>query len=93
MKIADRVERNADALAFQIFRLPDAGALVDGDEAVTEGARGKDGERDERALLGGVALYELGARVLGDVELAAARHAVEDRARQLDRDEVVTSPV
>jgi hypothetical protein len=82
------VERHADALAFEVLGLGDARFLVDGDETVAERARGEDRDRDERALLVGEALDELGAGVFGDVEFEAARHAVEDRPRLLDRDEI-----
>src|SRR3954469_12547280 len=82
-----RVERNADALALQIFRFLDL-VLVDADEGVTEAARGEYRDRDERAFLVGVALHVFRAGIFGDVELLAARHAVEDRARLLDADEI-----
>ena len=51
------------------------------------------GNGDERALLVGVALDVFGARIFRDVELLAARHAVEDRARLLDADEVEVDAV
>ena len=82
------VERDADALAFEVLRLGDADLLVDADEGVPEAARGEHRDGDEIALLVGVALDVFGARILRDVELLAARHAVEDRARLLDADEV-----
>ena len=64
-------ERHADALAFEVLRLGDAGLLVDGDEAVAEGARRKHRDGDERALLVGEALHELGAGIFRDVEFLA----------------------
>src|SRR5215475_8934545 len=82
------VERDADALAFEVLGLADARLLVDADEAVAEAARGKHRDGHERTLLVGVALNVFRARIFGDVELLPARHAVEDRARLLDADEV-----
>ncbi len=81
-------QRHADALAFEVLGLGDAGLLVDGDEAVAEGARGKHRDGDERALLVGEALHELGAGIFRDVEFLAGRHAVEDRPRLVDGDEI-----
>ena len=86
-------ERHADALAFEVLRLGDAGLLVDGDEAVAEGARGKHRDGDERALLVGEALHELGAGIFRDVEFLAGRHAVEDRPRLVDGDEIEVDAV
>jgi hypothetical protein len=60
---------------------------------VAEGARREHRDGDEVALLVGVALDVFGARILGDVELLAARHAVEDRTRLLDADEVEVDAV
>src|SRR4051812_19938918 len=62
------VKRHADALAFQILGRPDAGFLVDGDEAVAEAARGKHRQRDERTLLVGEALYEFRRGIFRYVE-------------------------
>ena len=81
-------ERHADALALEVLGRLDAGLAVDGDEAVTEGARGKYRDGDERALLVGETLDEFRAGELGDVELLPARHAVENRPRLIDGDEV-----
>ena len=81
-------QRHADALALEILRRLDARLAVDGDEAVAKRARGKDRDGDERALLVGEALDEFRARKLGDVELLAARHPVEDRPRLIDGDEI-----
>src|SRR5262245_18663928 len=82
------VKRDADALACQVLGLADPRLLVDADEAVAEAARGKHRDGHERTLLVGVALDVFGARILGDVELLAARHAIKDRTRLLDADEV-----
>ena len=81
------VELDADALAGEVARAGD-GAVVDGDEAVAEGARGEDGDGDQVARAGGVARRVLGHGHLRGVELAAADHAVEDVARVVDGDEV-----
>ena len=81
-------QRHADPLAFEILRRLDAGLAVDGDEAVAERARGKHRNRDERTLLVGETLDEFRAGILGDVELLARRHAVEDRPRLIDGDEI-----
>ena len=51
-----RVERNADALALQIFRFLNL-VLVDADEGVTEAPRGENRDGDEVAFLVGVALH------------------------------------
>src|SRR5207244_13216915 len=43
---------------------------------------------DDRTLLVGEALPQCQAGKFGDVDLLAARHAVEDRARLIDGDEI-----
>ena len=83
-----RVERHADALAFEVLRALDARLAVDGDEAEAERDRGKHRDGDERALPVGEALGEFRTRIFGDVELLAAGHAVENRARLIDGDEI-----
>jgi hypothetical protein len=82
-----RVERNADPLAFEVLGLADPLA-VDADEGMAEAARGKHGDRHERALLVGVALDIFGARIFRDIEFLPARHAVENGPRLLDADEI-----
>src|SRR5262249_8245916 len=54
---------------------------VHGDEPVTERARGKHRNGDERAPLVGKPLNKFRTRKLGDVKFLPARHPVEDRAR------------
>ena len=83
-----RVERHADAFAFEILGRLDAGLLVDGDEAHAEGDRGEHRDGDERALVAGKSLREFGRRIFGDVEFLAAGHAVENRPRLIDGDEI-----
>jgi hypothetical protein len=83
-----RVKRHADPLAFEILRRLDAGLAVDGDEAEPERDRGENRNGDEGTLLVGEALHEFRAGILGNVEFLAARHAVEDRPRLIDLDEV-----
>ena len=88
-----RVEGDADALAFEILGLGDALLAVDADEGMAEAARRKHRDRNEGALLVGVALDVFGARILGDIEFLAARHAVEDGPGLLDTDEIEIDPV
>ena len=57
-----------------------------GDEAVAEGPRGEDRDRDEGAVTGDVACDVLGGGEL--VEFLVADHAVEDVAWVVDREEV-----
>src|ERR1700683_3702245 len=83
-----RVERHADAFTFEILRRLDARLLVDGDEAHAESDRGKYRYSDERAFVASESLREFGRRIFGDVEFLAAGHAVEDRARLIDGDEI-----
>jgi hypothetical protein len=61
---------------------------MDGDEAVAKGARRKDRNGDERALLVSETLNEFRARKFGDVEFQSAGHAVENRPRLIDGDEI-----
>src|SRR5258708_28463628 len=55
---------------------------------MAEAARRKHGDGHERTLPVGVALHVFRARIFGDVELLPARHAIEDRPRLLDADEI-----
>ena len=59
-----------------------------GDEAVAEGPRGEDRDRDEGAVTGDVARDALGGGELGCIEFLVADHAVEDVAWVVDREEV-----
>jgi hypothetical protein len=88
-----RVERHADAFAFEVLGRLDAGLLVDGDETHAEGDRRENRDGDERALIAGEALGKLGKRIFCDVEFLTARHAVKDRARLIDGDEVEVDAV
>jgi len=63
-------------------------AVVHGNEAVAEGPRGEDRDRDEGAVAGDVARNVLGGGELGRVEFLVADHAVEDVAWVVDREEV-----
>src|ERR1700693_3823985 len=83
-----RIERHPDALSFQVSRSLDAGFAVDGDIAEPERDRGEHRDGDERALLAGEALGEFGAGILRYVKFLAARHAVENRPRLIDGDEI-----
>ncbi len=82
------VERHADALALEILRRLDAGLLVDGNEAHPECDRREHRKGDERTLVAGKALSEFGQRIFRRIEFLAARHAIEDRARLIDGDEI-----
>jgi hypothetical protein len=61
---------------------------VDRDEAVAKSPRRKHRNSDERTPLVGEALHELGAGKFGDVKLLAPSHAVEDRTRLVNGDEI-----
>lgn len=52
-------------------------AIVHGDEAVVEGPRGEDGDRDEDAVAGDVARDVLGRGELGRVAWVVDREEVE----------------
>src|SRR5262249_52083353 len=83
-----RIKRHPDAFAGEVFRILYSRFAVDGDEAEPEGDRGKNRNGDERALAIDKALDELGRRIFGNVEFLAARHAIEDRPRLIDGDEI-----
>src|SRR5438105_4142888 len=67
-----RVERDPDALAFEVLGLLDARFLVDPDETMTEAARGKNRDGNERALVVGISLHVFGARIFRNIELLSA---------------------
>ena len=83
-----RIERHADALAFQILRRLDPRLAIDRDEAHAKSDRGEHRNGDKRALLTGKALGEFRAGIFGDVELLPAGHAIENRTRLVDGDEI-----
>ncbi len=82
------VERQPDPPSFQIFRRAHARTRVDENIAVTEYARRKHRKRDERAVARTTEADIFGCRKLGDVELLASDHAVEDIAPGFERDAV-----
>ncbi len=88
-----RIKRHADALAFEVLRRLDSRFTIDGDEAKPERDRGKHRDGDERAFFVGEALDEFGARIFRNVEFLPAGHAVEDRARLIDGDEIQVDAV
>jgi hypothetical protein len=81
-------EGHAYPLAFEVLGFGDAGLAVNRNEAMAERARRKNRKRDERALLIGETLDEFRAGIFRNIELLAARHAVEDRPRLIDGNEI-----
>src|SRR6202011_5149607 len=61
---------------------------MNGNEAVAEGARWKDRNSNERALLVREALDEFRARKFGHVKFFAPCHAIENGAGLIDSDEI-----
>ncbi len=81
-----RVERDTDALAFQILGRPDAGARIDENIAVPEHARGEHRQPHERIVAGALQADEFGRGQLRHVELLTADHAVEHVAAGFQRE-------
>ena len=86
------IERQADALAFQIPGPRDAGIPVDAEEPVAVGLGREYRNRDEAAVAGGRHRDELRRGELGNVEGALPHHPVEDLARRVDADELEVDP-
>src|SRR5262245_61572748 len=76
-----RVERHADAPAFEVLRRADARLAVEEDESVAEDAGREGGDGDERTLPGPETADEFRARHFRRVEFELAAHAVENVAR------------
>jgi hypothetical protein len=70
--------RHAHALAGELARIVDARVRTHVDRRVPKGARRKDRQRHEPAVVLGGERHDLGERHLGDVEFAVERRAVED---------------
>src|SRR5262249_57327476 len=86
------IERHTDALAGEVLGFPDL-ALVDGDIAVPEYARGKHWDRHHRAVGPHCMADEFRARHLAGVELEIGQHPVEDLARMVDGEKIEVDAV
>jgi hypothetical protein len=86
------VERQPDALAFEILRRADAAPGIDEDVAVSKDARGKHRQRDEWTTPAAHQADEFGRRQLRHVEFLPAHHAVENLASRFQRDAVEGQP-
>src|SRR2546423_4319038 len=82
------VERQADALAFEILGGADAGARLDEDVAVAKDPRRKHRQRDKAAGAAAGEADEFRGRQFCDIEFLPAHHAVEDFAARAKREAV-----
>src|SRR5947207_6596389 len=82
------VERQADALAFEILGGTDAGARIDEDVAVAKDPRRKHRQRDKAAIAAAGEADEFRGRQFCDIEFLPAHHAVEHFAAGTEREAV-----
>ncbi|TMK06412.1 MAG: hypothetical protein E6G75_24800 [Alphaproteobacteria bacterium] len=86
------IERQPDALAFEILRRADAAAGIDEDVAVSKNARGKHRQRDEWTIAAAHQADEFGRRQFRHVEFLSTHHAVENLASRPQRDAIEGEP-
>src|SRR5262249_59966037 len=86
------IERQSDALAFEILRRADAAPPIDEDVAVSKDARGKHRQRDEWTIAAAHQADEFGRRQLRHAEFLPSHHAVENLASRLSVIQLRVSP-